>query len=131
MTKKQNPPPEHTKWKKGQSGNPGGRPKLPAELKMIKELTGEEVKRLFAKYARMNKEEISSAVTDKTTPMFELVIAAGLVKAVKDGDYQKLNFILDRTIGKVVEKTEVELPEPVIIRRASGEEIYLAAERKE
>ena len=116
----------------GQALNPGGRPKLPEELKQFKELTSEEVKRLFAKYARMNREQVQSAVTDKDTPMFELVIASGLVKAVKEGDYTKLNFVLDRTIGKVSEKTQIEMPEPVIIRRISGEEVLLtAAEKKD
>jgi hypothetical protein len=117
------------RFQPGQSGNPGGRPKTPEHLKKIRELRPEEVKLLLAKYARMTKRELASAAQDDTTPAIELIIASIVVDAIKKSDAQKLNFILDRSIGKVVEKTEIELPEPVIIKRASGEEIYLSAER--
>ena len=124
------PPPKDTRFKPGVSGNKGGRPKLPPELKAFKEISSEEVKRLFAKYARASKEELKEALQAENTPCIELVIASGLARAIKDGDYSKLNFILDRTIGKVAEKTSIDLPEPLIIKRRNGDEVYLAAEKK-
>jgi hypothetical protein len=118
-------------FKPGQSGNPGGRPKIPEELRKFKTLSADEVKKIFAKYARMTEPEVSAYMAADDTPIFEKVVGQGLLKAVKDGDYGRLNFILDRTIGKVVEKTEIDLPEPVIIRRRGGDEVQLAAEKKE
>ncbi len=128
MTKKKMP--VGRPFQPGQSGNPAGRGKLPEELRQYKELTPEEVKRMFAKYARMGEAGIDEAMNEDDTPMFEKVIASGLKRALKDGDYAKLNFILDRTIGKVAEKTSIDLPEPLIIKRRNGDEVYLAAEKK-
>lgn len=98
MAKK--PPPAATRFKPGQSGNPGGRPKLPAALKAIGELTVDEVKRLIAKYARMTKAEVTAAIQNPETPILELNIATIFATGTKSGDYARLAFLLDRTIGK-------------------------------
>lgn len=85
----------------GVSGNPGGRPKLPPELRAIKELTAEEINRTIAKYARMTKAELSAAITHADTPIYELHIASILATGAKIGDPSRLGFLFDRSIGKV------------------------------
>lgn len=129
--KRKNYFPEGKRFQKGQSGNPGGRPKLPPELKAIKELTVEEVKRIFAKYARMSIPEIEKCALSQDLPIFELVVASGLRRAFTYGDYKRLNFILDRTIGRIVDKTEVNLPAPLIIRSNNHGEIELTSRLEE
>lgn len=87
-------------WPKGVSGNPGGFPALPPELKAIKALTASEVNRRIAKYARMTRAELDAALKDKATPMLEVCIAKVFVTSAALGDYSRLNFLLDRAIGK-------------------------------
>ena len=72
-------PPEHTKWKPGQSGNPNGRPKkLPDLDKLMAEILGP------------NKEGKDG---------MELIIEAMLKKAAK-GDVKAAELLLNRGYGK-------------------------------
>ena len=103
-------------FKKGQSGNPAGGPKLPPELKAIRALTADEITRLLSKFARMNKIELQAVISDPKSTMIELTIAAGLVKPLSSGNWINLQTLLDRTVGKVVDKMEVKQLEPYIVR---------------
>jgi hypothetical protein len=72
-------PPEHTKWKPGQSGNPNGRPKkLPDLDKLMAEILGP------------NKEGRDG---------MEIIIEALLKKAAK-GDVKAAELLLNRGYGK-------------------------------
>ncbi len=79
-------------WKKGQSGNPSGKPK---QL-----LTRDKVYAIIGKFAYLTREQLQSLVQDAKTPMIEIMVASIMVKAAKDGDYARMSFLLDRTIGK-------------------------------
>lgn len=92
---------------KGQSGNPGGRKPLPPELKAIRELTGHEIKRIIAKFSHMSKAEIEAAVEDPNIPMLHLCVASIMIKSAEHGDYGRLSFLMDRSVGK----PETETPE--------------------
>lgn len=93
-------PPIETRFKPGVSGNPGGKPKLPPDLKAVSELTVDELKRTIAKYGRMTKAEVAAAIQNPQTPMIELNIATIFATGTKTGDYARLAFLLDRSIGK-------------------------------
>lgn len=104
-------PPAHTRWQKGQSGNPGGRPALPPGLKAIRELSAEEIKRLFAKYARMTERELRALLNpdnpdSQDVPMIERAIAAIITRSATTGEFAQLEFVLNRTIGKPKEADE-------------------------
>ena len=101
-----------TKFKPGQSGNPKGRPPLPAEIRAIKSLSPQYVKKIISKLALMDREQMMEWIQKpliKGGPTnIELMVASIITKAVTDGDQGKLNFLLDRTIGKVVENRNVQ-----------------------
>lgn len=95
-------------FKPGQSGNPGGRPKLPEELKTIHAHSPVEVSRVISKYARMSFDELKEILTSKSRPVLELAVAKLFMTIIEAGDHSKLSFLLDRCIGKVPEMVETD-----------------------
>ena len=59
------------------------------------------IKKRLSKFWRMSRTQLQIMVQDTSTPMGDLALAAILVKAASEGCPIKLNFILDRMIGKV------------------------------
>lgn len=98
------------------------------ELKKIPRLSKESVEKLMTKFANMDRIEIQELMKDPKATMMELMVGSVILKAYKDGDQSRINWILDRTIGKVKEQKEIILPMPTIIERPSGEVIELGAE---
>jgi hypothetical protein len=91
-------PPEHSKFKKGQSGNPKGRPlKLPALDKLMADVLGEE------------KDGITAG---------EAILKALRAKATK-GDVRAAEVLLDRAYGKPKQTTDTNITstEPLVIIR--------------
>jgi hypothetical protein len=91
-------PPEHSKFKKGQSGNPNGRPrKLPELDKLLAEVLGEE------------KDGITAG---------EAILKAIRAKAAK-GDVRAAELLLDRAYGKPKQSidTAITTTEPLVIIR--------------
>lgn len=100
-------------FKPGQSGNPNGRPRLPQALRDIQKISPAYVKGIIAKLSRMSRDEMGEWLQ---TPInlggpnnMEMMVASIIHKAIVDGDHTKLNFLLDRTIGKVVEEKKVQI----------------------
>lgn len=88
-------------FKPGQSGNPSGRAKLPSDVLEAQRMTTEDFIRLTNKFLNMTKEELHYAMTDPSATVKELLIGSILMHSVKEGDYKRGTFILDRIIGKV------------------------------
>ena len=111
-------------FQKGQSGNPKGRPPMPPELREIKKLSPGYIKVLIAKLSRMTPDQMmewmkgEGAERDKPNNL-EVMLASIIHKAVVDGDHAKLNFLLDRTIGKVVEEKKVQIQPVKYITKVS------------
>lgn len=119
-------------WKPGETGNPGGRPKLPEDIKAAKKLNKIELERLLNLYLTLSSEEISERMTDRTTPALEKMVGSIIQKAVDQGDQQRLTFLLDRLVGKVKDELDITvIPRPVIIERSDGTEIEMTSEVKE
>lgn len=118
---------EETRFKPGQSGNPNGRPKLPDDIRQIRKVNKTEIERVMNKFLSMTKSEISQLVNDQDTPALEIMLASIIVKATTHGDHQRLNFILDRLVGKVKDVVQVELPKPTVIERLDGSSVELGA----
>lgn len=75
-------------WKKGQSGNPKGRPHIPADLKLIKELEKEELTKTFSELLKSSKEELTSILADQSSTALQHGIARGLRHFMSFGDFR-------------------------------------------
>ncbi len=93
-------------WVKGQSGNPGGVPQLPPELKAIKSLTQIEITKLISKFARMSPSQMFVAMKDPNNSIIELTICSIFQQSLEKGDFTRLSFLLDRCVGKVRDVVE-------------------------
>lgn len=74
---------------------------------------------------RCTMDELKQVIADKETDAADLMLSQIVVHAIKMGDHKRLEFILERTIGKVKETLEVTQPKPTVIRRRNGDEIEL------
>jgi len=96
-------------FKPGESGNPRGRPRIRDNLKEVKLLSKTEMRRLIQKIVDMTPEELEVISKDKTVPALEMMLASVAYEAIRKGDQAKINFLLERTIGKVAERHEHEV----------------------
>lgn len=107
-------------------GDPrAGRPKTPADVKAAKNLTKTELDRLINKYLNLDKVQMAAEMSKPTATMLELVIGGIVMKAAKDHDHIRFDFVLNRLLGKVREQIEHTVMRPTIIHRLSGEQVEL------
>lgn len=97
-------------FQKGVAANPAGRTPLPKDLKAaiktVSRLTPALVSALITKYCYKTRDEIKEILSDPTTSAIDLTICTVLSKAMNNGDHQRLEFLLNRTIGKVADRVE-------------------------
>jgi len=91
---------------KGVVTNPNGRPKVSSQLKEIKQLNATRLAELLNEFINMDKEALIAKSKDPSTTVFELIICSILKNAYDKGDQQRINFILDRLVGKVKDQVE-------------------------
>lgn len=108
-------------FKKGQSGNPGGRPKMPDDVRSAKIETKITIARLLNEYLAITLDELQARLRDPKTPNLELMVGKIVAETIKTGDNTRLNFILDRMIGKVTDKVEHAFPKPTVIKLLGDE----------
>lgn len=100
MTKK-NPIDNLKPYKPGQSGNPSGKP---AGL-----LTKDQVSSVMGKFSHSTREQLQAVITNPKSTMLEIMVASVMARAAKDGDPNRMEFLLQRTIGKVQDLSQIEL----------------------
>ena len=108
-------------FKKGQSGNPKGPAPIPEDIKASRQLTNFEFERIANKYLFACKDDVTKALTNPKTPFIELMVCSVIHKAVVKGDERRLDFLLSRLIGKIVQPVSHSGPEggPIPIRAHS------------
>jgi hypothetical protein len=94
-------PPVHSRFKPGQSGNPGGKP---AGI-----LTKDKVAGILGKFAGASREQLQEVIQNPKSTMMEIMIASVMARAAKEGDPHRLEFLLQRSIGKVSDMTTLEV----------------------
>lgn len=98
-------------FKKGQSGNPNGRPKktVAATLSALKdqgyeEVTAEQVRSTMGRMLNLSRDQLVATGNDKTAPILDALIARALAGGK---GWEALQDILDRAHGKAKQQVDM------------------------
>ena len=118
------PPPEHTRWQKGQSGNPKGYQGDPPELKAIKKLTKAELVDIGTLVVKGDVASLKAIAKNEKASVLRVMIAAVAVKVIQKGDMHALDVLLNRLIGKVKDEIlhqgDINLPQVIVTLPDNG-----------
>lgn len=89
-----------------QPGENGYTKTVPHDLRQARKLTKVEIELIINKYLYLPVGELSAAAIDPMIPTIETIVISILISAIKKGDHDRLNFVLDRLVGKVKEDVE-------------------------
>ena len=92
---------------KGNSYSPG-RPRVPEDVKLARQMNKEEFTRLCNKYINCSGDELAAILKDKSTPAIALIVVQILAKGIHAGDERRLRFFLDYMIGKPTEEINIK-----------------------
>lgn len=87
----------------GVSGNPLGRPRVPAELKDLRRLTRSSLEIIINKYIHLSHEELKDKREDGSLPGIEVAVVSILLIAINKGDQVRLDYLIARLVGKIPE----------------------------
>lgn len=93
---------------KGHKGGPG-RPPLPEDLKGVKALTQEAVKRRVAQLLEMPYPELTRLKKSRNKSVMDALLIEVIENAKKYGDHARLEFLFQRCVGKVKEEVDVNV----------------------
>jgi hypothetical protein len=103
------PPPEATRFKKGQSGNPNGRPRKWVSSSPVDGYKKSEIETCYQNLLAFTETELKSVMTDARSTALEKAVAKTLQKAISYGDIWKIEQILTRRYGAPTQKIEEDL----------------------
>lgn len=93
-----------TSYKKGQTGNPKGRPPLPDEVKQARKINQAVFQDILSKYSNSSYEDLILLSNDKSVPAIELIVIRSLVWSLSKKDNTgSREFIIERMCGKVAQ----------------------------
>lgn len=105
-------------WKKGQSGNPNGRPKK--YLSRLKEYgyTQIQINDTIRVILSLTSDQLDKVSETSDGTVLEKLIAKALIKSIKNGDLYALDLLLTRTFGYPVQslRTEEEVHQVIEIK---------------
>lgn len=116
-------------FKPGQSGNPGGRPKMPDDVKAIRLMDKIEYARKLHKFMNMERDELGAYLAGPGVPLIDEYIGAMVLSGAEHADPNKLETLLRRYIGPVKDEVEISQPKPLVIERADGSSRVLGSDR--
>lgn len=108
-----------------------GRPPIPEDIKQARKLNQNEFERVANKFLYLTRDELKAALAQPTTTTIELMLGSIIAQAVQKGDHMRLEFMLNRLIGKVTDVVKLEV-EPFVIERpysGKGQEVLGVVEK--
>lgn len=93
--------------------------------KKLAKLTRTDIKVLINRFANYDMIKLQELLQDKTRTVLEHAIGRIFLVAIKEGDYRRLDAMLDRLIGKVKEQVEVSVPKPYIVENIETNQAVL------
>ena len=119
-----------TQFQKGGSGNPKGRMQMPEPIKQAQRMDKITFATLLHKFMHMDRELIMERLKDPKATMIELIVAKIVSESFNKADHMRLNFLLDRLIGKVKDEVEITGAKPMVINLLNNAgQIILGDER--
>ncbi len=109
-----------TGGKNFEAGHEVRRPASPPEVRQLGLLTKAEALKCLSKFLKYNIEELEVLLKDKKMSAMDHWAGRIVLNGIKNGDSVRLNFMLDRLIGKVTDKVEHSLPRPLVIEYEDG-----------
>jgi hypothetical protein len=120
------------RFQKGWKGGPGRPAHLGEWTKHVRPLSRADWSLMFNRFMQMTKGDLQAFLADQEKrTMQELMIGNMVLATINEASEKKLDFMLDRTIGKVKETLQIEAPKPYIIRRRDGSIEELGARQLE
>jgi len=91
-------------FKKGQSGNPKGRPKAPPDITAARNKTCHQAQRYLHEILGLPMSELLKIAADKNTSTLKLLFTSIAIRAVKESCERRATFLLERA-GMVVDRS--------------------------
>lgn len=90
-------------WKKGQSGNPKGRPKGSVSVipHALREISLPIFREVIETVLKGNMAALNAIIEDPEAPVIKVAVAKSFRKALKAGDYSTVERIIERIVGKI------------------------------
>jgi len=113
----------------GRSGNPGGRPKLSAEDRALRNMTKEQFREVANLLIEKDDQELMRIASTPGTPFLMVWLIQCYLKGAENGDYDTLDKLMNRVIGKVRDEVDMNFPKPLVIEKLDGSQIIVGTTR--
>lgn len=90
-----------------QPGHEVRKPTVDLTMAEVKRVNRQLIEETFACYLTKRYGEVKQINSDDNKPVLDRIVSSVIVHAVNNGDAARLNFLLDRTIGKAKEQIEI------------------------
>lgn len=97
------------RWKKGESGNPNGRPRKFTTTLKLQGYTQQEINDTILVMLQMSMDELKAVWDDKNASALELTIASAIRKSITRGSLYSIDNLINRVYGRPKETTDLTL----------------------